>query len=172
MNDNLKLESELKLQAWLDGELSAPEAQRISREIAGDAAAGRLVAELQAIKNALAGGETAVTVPETREFYWSKIERQIQRQAPARRQAAWLHWLSPVSGLAALACMAWLAAGPFTTPSFDDISSTGEGTEEAVTFHDQAAGITVVWLSGVEQPEPVEIPAASPPEAGDSDMDM
>jgi anti-sigma factor RsiW len=171
MNDNLKLESELKLQAWLDGELSAPEAQRIGRDIAGDAAASRLVAELQAVKSALAGGETAVTVPETREFYWSKIERQIQRQAPAPRQAAWLRWLSPLSGLVALACMAWLATGPFTTPGYD-ISSTGEGTAEAVTFHDQATGMTVVWLSGVEQPAPVEIPAASPPEAGDSDMDM
>ena len=29
----------------------------------------------------MAGNEMAVTVPETREFYWSKIERQIEREA-------------------------------------------------------------------------------------------
>jgi anti-sigma factor RsiW len=68
MNHNL----ELKLQAWLDGELSAPEARRIGQEIAGDMEASRLTAELQAIKSTLAGNEVALTVPETREFYWSK----------------------------------------------------------------------------------------------------
>ncbi len=30
-------------------------------------------------------------------------------------------------------------------PNFDEISSTGDGME-AVTFHDQSAGMTVVWL--------------------------
>jgi anti-sigma factor RsiW len=82
MNDNLELNFELELQAWLDGELSAPEARRIRRKIAGDAEARRLAAELQAIKSALAGNEMARTVPETRALYWDKIERQIRRPAP------------------------------------------------------------------------------------------
>ena len=72
----MKNDLELKLQAWLDGELSGPEGLRLSREIAGDADATRLVEELRSVKSALAGAETPLTIPESREFYWSKIERQ------------------------------------------------------------------------------------------------
>jgi anti-sigma factor RsiW len=172
MNDNL----ELKLQAWLDGEMSAPEARRISQEIAGDAEASRLVAELQAIKSALAGGETALTVPETREFYWSKIERQIQREGAveAPRRPALFRWLSPLAGFAALACMLLLAVKPFGPPAFDEISATGEGME-AVTFHDQSAGMTVVWLADTEQAQPVEVTPdvnKTTPEADESEIEM
>jgi anti-sigma-K factor RskA len=95
MNDHLELNLELELQAWLDGELSAPKARRTDPKIVGDEEASRLITEMQAIKSALAGNETARTVPETRANYWSKIERQIQRQAPGPRpvqtprQAVW-----------------------------------------------------------------------------------
>jgi anti-sigma factor RsiW len=85
MNDNLELSLELELQAWLDGELSAPNARRIDPKIVGDEEASRLITGLQAIKTALAGNETARTVPETRASYWSKIERQIRRQPPGPR---------------------------------------------------------------------------------------
>jgi anti-sigma factor RsiW len=173
MNQNL----ELKLQAWLDGELSATEARRIAGEIAGDTAAGRLVAELQAIKSTLAGNETAPAVPETREFYWSKIERQIQREArspravPAPRLAAWSRWLPTLAGFAALACMMLLAVKPPALPAFEEISATGEGME-AVTYHDQSAGMTVVWLADTEQAQTIETPAAKTPETGDTQVEM
>jgi hypothetical protein len=178
MNQNL----ELKLQAWLDGELSAPEARRISEEIAGDAEAGRLVTELKSIKTTLAGNEMPLTVPETRDFYWSKIERGIQRQARSPRavqdpgQPAWLRWLSPLAGFAALACMLLLAVKPLTPPTFDEISSTGEGME-AVTYHDQSAGMTVVWLADTEQAQPTETPEVKTPEtktpdAADPEVEM
>jgi hypothetical protein len=85
MNDQVELNLELELQAWLDGELSAPEARRIGPKIVGDAEAGRLITELQAIKRALAGNEIVRAVPETRALYWGKIERQIQRPAPGPR---------------------------------------------------------------------------------------
>jgi hypothetical protein len=176
-------EFEFKLQAWLDGELSPSEAHSIGREIAGDAEASRLVTELQAIKSALAGNEVAVAVPETREFYWSKIARQIEREAaaarpnPAPRIPAWRHWLSPLAGLAGLACMVILAAHPEGAPAFDEISSTGEGME-AVTFHDQSAGITVVWLADTStsqlSPEVKDASTPAPDAAGvgNSEVEM
>src|SRR5271157_720339 len=124
MNDNLELNLELELQAWLDGELSAPKARRIEPEIVGDEEASRLITELQAIKSALAGNEMPRTVPETRAFYWSKIERQIQRQATGSRavqsppHAAWRRWLAPWAGFAALACLLLLAVNPLAPPAF------------------------------------------------------
>jgi anti-sigma-K factor RskA len=166
MNQNL----EFKLQAWLDGELSGSEAQAIEREVAADADVARLAAELRTVKSAMAGNETARVVPETREFYWSKIQRQIEREsaqpAPARRMAVWRHWLSPLAGLAGLACILILAIKPGTPATFDEISSTGEGME-AVTFHDQSAGMTVVWLADSEREQPqIQSPAPKTEEGG------
>ncbi len=170
-------EFELKLQSWLDGELSESEARRIGQEIAGDAEASRLYAELQAIKDTVAGNELTRAVPETREFYWSKIERQIQRETRSSRavpmppMVAWRSWLASFSGFAALACMMFLAVKPPALPTFDEISSTGEGME-AVTFHDQSAGMTVVWLADTAQAQPTETPAVKTPDTGDSEVEM
>jgi anti-sigma-K factor RskA len=177
MNDNLELNLELELQAWLDGELSAPKARRTDPKIVGDEEASRLIAELQAIKSALAGNETARTVPETRAFYWSKIERQIQRQtrgshaAQAPRQAAWRCWLAPLAGFAALTGMLLLAVNPFAPPAFNETSSTSEGME-AVTFHDQSAGMTVVWLTDTAPARPAESPDARTPDPGHSEVEV
>jgi anti-sigma factor RsiW len=173
MNQDL----EFKLQAWLDGELSPTEARSIGREIAGNAEAAALVAELQTIKSVLAGNETSVPVPETREFYWSKIAREIERgaassrPAPAPRVAAWQKWLSPLAGIISLACIALMATKSFAPAAFDEISSTGEGME-AVTFHDQSAGMTVVWLADSEQPQAVAAPTKTADNADDSQVEM
>jgi len=89
-------EQQLKLQSYLDGELSAHEARRVVGWLAADAEAGALAGELRNTKQALAGNEMPLTLPETREFYWSKIAREIQRQqtteaAPATaRLGLWL----------------------------------------------------------------------------------
>ena len=173
MNQDL----ELKLQAWLDGELSAADARRIGREIAGDAEAARLVTELQAIKSTLAGNEMALSVPESREFYWSKIQRQIEREAavtrePAVPRAGWRNWLSPFAGLTALACLTLLAVRSFEPSAFDEISSTGEGME-AVTFHDQSAGMTVVWLADTEQSQPAQaVESKAQQDTADPEVEM
>jgi hypothetical protein len=173
----MKHNLQFKLQAWLDGELSAPEARLIGKEVAGDVEAGRLAAELRAVKSALAGNETAMPIPETREFYWSKIARQIQRESrnpradQSSRRAAWRRWLSPLAGFAGLASMLLLALQPFAPPVFDEISSTDEGME-AVTFHDQSAGMTVVWLSDTEQAQPVELPNTDKPDPGESEIEV
>jgi negative regulator of sigma E activity len=176
MNEHL----ELKLQAWLDGEVSAGEARQISQELTGNAESTRLIAQLRGLRDAMAGQELIRSVPETREFYWSKIARQIERETPAHQPApvsawaAWRRWLSPASGFAALACVLLLAVKPLTPPTFDEITSTGEGME-AVTFHDQSAGMTVVWLqdpSQIEQPASPEVTSAAPSASSNSDEEQ
>jgi len=170
MNETL----EMKLQAWVDGELSAAEASAIERQIATDAEANGLVAELKSVTTAMAGNELVRTITDTREFYWSKIQREIERQARAEeraaqspRVAAWRNWLSPFLGFASLACILLLAIKPISPPAFDEISSTGEGME-AVTFHDQSAGMTVVWLADAVQADEAQ-PAQTPPSKTPSD---
>ena len=147
----MKHNLELKVQAWLDGEMPDREARRIGEWIARDTEASALAAELGCIRQAMFRNEPAGVVGESRDFYWSKIQRQIQREDGARRtdrlpwSARWRRYMGPLAGAAALGCVLLLAVWQGASPSFDEISSTGEGME-AVTFHDQSAQMTVVWL--------------------------
>ena len=100
-------ELHLKLQAHLDGELPRAEAREVEERLAADAEARALLGELTATVEALAGAEAGVRLPESREFFWSKIEAQIQRES--RRDAVpattsfWTGWqpwrILPTPGL-------------------------------------------------------------------------
>jgi anti-sigma factor RsiW len=172
----MKHDLELKVQAWLDGELSDHDAERIAGWVASDAEASALVAELGTVRKAMVDNELIMPLPETREFHWSKIERQIEREslAPLRAPVSWLaRWrqlVVPVSGVAALACVLILAVIQLQRPNFDEISATGDGME-AVTFHDQSAGMTVVWLQDSSQTSEAA-PPAKPSASDDSSSDV
>ena len=62
----MKHDLELKLQAWLDGELPAAEAEEMRRLAAADPQAAGLLAELRNTKAALLQNEPSVIVPEPR----------------------------------------------------------------------------------------------------------
>src|SRR6185503_20374959 len=103
----MKRDLALKYQAFVDGELSEREARSVAEAIARDPEAQALVAELRATRTALAGNEPEVSLPETPEFYWSKIEREIRRcdaNPSAGRWAAvfagWRRFLAPLAGVA------------------------------------------------------------------------
>jgi anti-sigma factor RsiW len=160
----MKHELELKVQAWLDGELPDHEARRMGELIAHDSEAAALAAELGCIRQAMFRQEAPVPLAESREFYWSKIQRQIQREAAVRRpvDVPWYarlrRYMGPLAGAAALGCILLLAVVRNGSPAFDEISSTGDGME-AVTFHDQSAQMTVVWLqdsSAATEVQPVQ----------------
>jgi anti-sigma factor RsiW len=147
----MKHRLQLRIQAWLDGELPQRQYRRVGLWIARDAQAGALAADLRRVKQAMLRNEIVRTLSESREFYWSKIERQIQRQAaaapPARLPwlARWRRLLAPAAALALLMGALLLELGPVRSPTFDEITATGDSME-AVTFHDQSAQMTVVWL--------------------------
>jgi anti-sigma factor RsiW len=144
-------EQQLKLQAFLDGELSEDEARTTAAWVARDAEATALLGELRNTRKALADFEPGVKLPESREFYWSKIEREIQRLEPApqpvRRPslASWLgRLLVPAGAIAALIIVGLVAIRPPGANPSTDASLADAG---AFTYRDQAAGLTVVWLS-------------------------
>jgi anti-sigma factor RsiW len=147
-------EAQLKLQAFLDGELSDAEAGEVSKWPTQDPEAAALLGELRQTRDALAGVETDLRLPETREFFWSKIEREIGRlEAPAAVAVPWFahlrRFLMPATAVALLAIAGFVATrqtgshrvagGPEAETSIDD---TG-----AFTYRDYAAGTTLVWLS-------------------------
>ncbi len=148
--------AQLKLQAWLDGELSGAEASEVAEQVTRDREAAALVEELRTTREALADFETSIQLPEARAFFWSKVERAIQRvEAPAGRSASepyWLllrRWLVPASAVA----VAVVAGLMLTQPGAPSYRTAGAEVEtaladtEAFTYRDDSAGTTLVWLS-------------------------
>jgi len=89
-------EEQMKLSALLDGELPPDEARALSAQVEGDPAAAALLAELRTTRQTLRSIEVPVPIAESREFYWSKIAREIERherRSPARPQSGLLAWL-------------------------------------------------------------------------------
>ncbi|MBI4327309.1 MAG: hypothetical protein HY674_18905 [Chloroflexi bacterium] len=153
----MNIESKLKLQAYLDNELSSEEARQVAAWMAQDPEARVLCEELKAAKAVLAGNEVEFKVPETREFYWSQIEREINRlaQAEAVEPASagisrWLRWLAPLAGAAVLVAVLFSAGRlnsfwPGSLASLQEIETPLAETS-AISFHSQEVGITVVWV--------------------------
>ena len=70
---------QLKLQAYLDGELPPQETEKVIHSLRTDPEALALHEELKLTKSLLQGNELEIKLGESREFYWSKICREIGR---------------------------------------------------------------------------------------------
>ena len=144
-------DSQLKVQAYLDGELSDAEARRFADRLR-DPESSALLEELRQTTLALKQGEPEVRLPESREFFWSKIERQIQIQAspaPARRPLSWLvrlqRYLVPISATALVALVLLLSIGR-STPAQPGEMELVSDEMAALTFRSQSERMTMVWL--------------------------
>jgi anti-sigma factor RsiW len=159
MKDELKL----KLQAMLDGELSAAEAEQVRRLAAADPEAGPLLAELQSIKSVLVHHEPAAALAETRAFYWSKIVKQIERAEHPRQPAVpwfarWRLLWPALAGATALAAVLVVSVRHSSPPAeADHVSVTADGFE-ARAFRDQSSGMSFVFLHETRKPQPVRQP--------------
>jgi len=148
-------EQQLKLQSFLDGELPEKDARDVAAWLARDADTTALATELRNTRKALANFESDVKLPESREFYWSKIEREIQRREPAAETAApvpWFalfrRWLMPAGAVAALAAIMFFARmqpGLLGTVHVPDLEKT-VADAGAFTYHDDNSGTTLVWV--------------------------
>lgn len=149
----MNTERQFKLQAYLDGELPGREANEVKALLAADAEAQALMEELQFTKKALVGNEPEVRLPESREFYWSKIQREIERQekasaapAPTPWFAWWQKWLVPVSGLAGAVLLLLVFQGQRTPELALTEVQSALPEMGAMTFSDQSAGVTMIWV--------------------------
>ena len=152
----MDFERQLKLQAFLDGELPEAEAREVSNWIARDPEAAALQAELRNTRAAMRGCEAGVTLPESREFFWSKIEREITRSekpATVEQKGTWFErnfrMLIPAGTFAVV--MVTLVIGLWGmglfSPARRPVIETAMVDSSAVTFRDEAEGTTLVWIS-------------------------
>ena len=82
----MTLDGQLKLQAYLDGELNPDEARTMDALLASDSDAIALAEELRRTRDAIRGNELLAAAPPQRDFYWSQIEKQILAQPPRPTQ--------------------------------------------------------------------------------------
>ncbi len=161
-------EQQLKLQAFLDGELPEREAREILAWTQRDSAAADLLAELKNTRAAMAKSEPHLSLPESREFFWSKIEREIQRLEPQPASAPEVsvftmlrRFLLPASAVAVIAIAGMIAHFEFpnNVPKAavetvaDADTTTVETTlanSDATTYRDASEGTTLVWFSSAD----------------------
>ena len=149
-------DKQLKLQAFLDGELPEAEGSAVAQWVAQDHEAAALREELHNTRGALAGFEAGIQLPESREFFWSKVQREIQRletpdskPAPTPLLGLLRRFLVPAAALAVVLVGAVVLT--WSNGSFGRAATAGIETAladaGAFTYHDDSAGTTLVWLS-------------------------
>lgn len=151
----MKEDLQLKLQAYLDGELSASEAKSVTSWLAKDAAARHLFVELTNTRAALLSHEPDIKLPESREFYWSKIRRQIDREetvAPAVKTISIMErirrLLVPASAVAAMMIGLMVIQNQLGQGGYAAFEASGVHEDsETFTYRDYESGTTLVWLS-------------------------
>jgi anti-sigma factor RsiW len=164
----VNLEQQLKLQAFLDGELPEREAREILAWTQRDSAAASLLAELKNTRAAMTKSEPHLSVPESREFFWSKIEREIQRtesrviSTPRVSIFTSLRrFLLPASAVATVVIAGMIAHFEFPNNApkavvenvADADTTTVETTlanSDATTYRDASEGTTLVWFSSTD----------------------
>ncbi len=149
----------LQLQAHLDQELAPDDRAAIDRLLQQNPEANALWQELNHTRLLLRPNELPRSVPESREFYWSKIQRAIQSPAPSPHPARpsltpWWLRLAVSLGAVALIALAILNLDrpplPYAQPKPSPAELVDNAQEEAttITFRSDAEGLTVTWISG------------------------
>ncbi len=148
--------AQLRLQAFLDGELPEADARVVATEVARDREAAALLEELRNTRSVLTGFEAGIRLPESREFFWSKVAREIGRsetptpeRAPLPLFALWRRFLLPASALALvfIAGVVLTGPGPLASRNAPGDSETALADAKAFTYRDYSAGTTLVWVS-------------------------
>jgi anti-sigma factor RsiW len=147
----MEYDAQLKLQSYFDGELPEAEAREVANWLARDREAMALFGELRNTRQAFVGLEVGVELPESREFFWSKVEREIRRQGepgpvarPIGLLSAWRRFLVPAGAVAALAVAAMIG---LHSGSGVSTVETAVADTAAFTYHDFSSGTTLVWFS-------------------------
>src|SRR5438093_13696769 len=110
----------LQLQAWVDGELPEAQARRVADFVNADKEAQGVVEELRIARTILAHNELEAKLPESREFYWSKIQREIERLETPKAESQPVSWIfswrrlaAPLSGVALIAFLSVISMNVF-----------------------------------------------------------
>jgi anti-sigma factor RsiW len=143
----------LKVQAYVDHELDPQDARAVAALVERDAEAKAVYAELNEVRTLVAANPLSPKLPESREFFWSKIERDIRRSSaepvtPSKFRW-WMRIVAPATGFAVVLMVAFLLLKPGVMPStLSSLHEIESPLKEAntISFYSPSAGMTVVWV--------------------------
>ena len=160
----MNVEQQLKLQAWVDGELPEAEARQIAAFAENDSDARVLAQELRVTMGFLAGNEPEAKLPESADFYWSKIRREIESAEKAAAATprvswtfAWRRLMAPLSGVALIAFLSILSLNVFQQQPIDDSAKYLVEVENlsedigSISYRSQSENMFVVYLYKKDQ---------------------
>ena len=154
----MKQDRAIQIQAYLDGALPAGERREVEASLAGDPEARSLLENLRRIKGAVAANELERKLPESRDFYWSQIQRQLsaaeQRPPAAKSSGAGLfRWFPQLAPFVALLVVAIGLGWHFKPASNESVLAVASqeianapDEADAITFYSPEAQMTVVWV--------------------------
>ena len=147
-------QQQLKLQSYLDDELSNQDRQAVTRWLDDNSEAQVLLSELQSTRDAVRENELERSVDCSREFYWNAIEREIGSESPVPRPSSeigLLGWLrlhmTQLAGTAAVLLIAFYSV--FTLNAEPEMASEWEVLDPdtaMISYNDFDNNITVVML--------------------------
>ena len=157
MNEN---ETELKVQALVDGELTGREAEDLRARIETDDGLRELHARLTAVRGLMAGAELPRTLPESGDFHWNKIAQSIEREDREAKRLArpapgvnWLlRWVTPLAGVGCILLLLTLLSRHNDPPALDILLGSDYELElsddeiDVMTFNTEDDAMSIVWL--------------------------
>jgi anti-sigma factor RsiW len=154
-------DAQLKVQAYLDGELSGSETRQVEQWLAEDPQARQLHAELKTTRGTLHTNEPEVKLPVPHAFNWSQIQKRIAAEQAAEVSGAatgfdWLgalrRYLAPITTLAVALILA-IGIGALLTanPASDYVEIENYSADLNISsFHATSEKMFVVWVSAKE----------------------
>jgi anti-sigma factor RsiW len=152
----MNVEVGVQLQAHLDGELTGREMQQVAALLESDADARALFSELQQTRTLLKGNEPEFRLSESREFFWSKIEREIEKldAEPASSPATpWVSFvrrhLAAIGGLTVATALVMFAVFQMNIVSPSMLEEIDNPLDDVGTFsfRSESQKMTLVWIS-------------------------
>jgi anti-sigma factor RsiW len=146
------MEPEIKIQAYVDGELSVRERSKVEALLEKDPEARALCDALMAMQEVVTGNEPVMNLPESREFFWSKIERELtagERITEAPKQTAapwWMKFLVPFGAAFCLLAVLSVSTQKGNTTVSPELAVTEVETSGGFTVYAPEENMTIVWV--------------------------
>jgi len=140
----MKKEERLEIQAWIDGEPPPPpRTAQTANLVQSNDQAQALADEMRAVQSSLRIGEDQSQLNDSRDFYWSQIELQIEADEPipavlepkltSSPVASLMRWVVPAGSLAAIFALV------ITFGTMSNINSKGDFAPDTAPFLSQPA---------------------------------
>lgn len=148
----------LRIQSTLDDEADDADRHAALRQVSNDPEAALVQKSLKRIRQILRDNEPRHSVPVSREFYFSAIQRRIAAESPAPQTPpartpsvsilGILRWLAPALAAAVLLLVsARLGLPHLRSPRSEIFPEAENAAASGMVFRSESDGVTIHWIN-------------------------